>query len=134
MDAEYPAKCFGGKLLVLDKAHSLFVDVNRAVHHIRRPELYDLKRQLLKSSLSMATNIAEGRHKKSEREFLRFLDIARGSTGELQYQLKAATDTGAIPAKEVIPLSARADEVAKMLRGLIRRIEDDLNDEYAPDE
>ena len=120
---------FRRKLLVLDKAHALLIDVNKAVPGLRRSHHQPLKKQLLKSALSTSSNIAEGRTKKSEREFLRFLDIALGSAGELQYQLKAAVDCNAIPSDEGADLKKRAEEVAKMIQGLMRRIQDDLNDE-----
>ncbi len=119
---------FRRQLLVLDKAHSLLVDVNKIVPGIRRAHHQDLKRQLIKSALSISSNIAEGRTKRSEREFLRFLDMALGSAGELQYQLKAAVDCSAILADEGTALAKKAEEVAKMLQGLINRIRDDLND------
>jgi four helix bundle protein len=123
---------FRRKLLVLDKAHALLIDINKVVPGIRRPHHQPLKKQLLKSALSTSSNIVEGRTKHSEREFLRFLDIALGSAGELQYQLKAAIDCSAIPQNEGSDLSQRAEEVAKMIQGLIRRIKDDLNDEDEP--
>lgn len=119
---------FRRKLLVLDKAHALFLDINKVVPGIRRAHHQPLKRQLVKTALSTSSNIAEGRTKRSEREFLRFLDIAIGSAGELQYQLKAAIDCGAIPQDQGSDLRRRAEEVAKMLQGLIRRIKDDLAD------
>ncbi len=120
---------FRRKLLVLDKAHALFLDINRAVPGIRRAHHQPLKRQLIKTALSTSSNIAEGRTKHSEREFLRFLDIALGSAGELQYQLKAAIECGALVGDESSELRQRAEEVAKMLQGLIRRIREDLNDD-----
>jgi four helix bundle protein len=118
---------FQRRLAVLDKAHSLLVDVNKVVPGIRRAHHQPLKRQLIKSALSTSSNIAEGRTKRSEREFLRFLDIALGSAGELQYQLQAAVDCRAIPLDEGNALGTKAEEVAKMLQGLIRRVRDDLN-------
>jgi four helix bundle protein len=120
---------FRRKLHVLDKAHDLLVDINRVVPGIRSAHHQPLKKQLLKSALSTSSNIAEGRTKHSEREFLRFLQIALGSAGELQYQLKVANDCNAIAQEECSDLRRRAEEVAKMIKGLIRRIEDDLNDE-----
>jgi len=123
---------FRRKLLVLDKAHQLFVDINKVVHGIRQPHLQPLKRQLIKSALSTSSNLAEGRTKHSEREFLRFLDIALGSAGELQYQLKAALDCRAIEQEEGNDLANRAEEVAKMIQGLMRRIKEDLNEKHSP--
>jgi four helix bundle protein len=118
---------FRRKLLVLEKAHQLFVDINKVVPGIRQSHHQPLKRQLVRSALSTASNLAEGRTKHSEREFLRFLDIALGSVGELQYQLQPAVDSGAIPRAEGSELAKRAEEVATMTHGLMRRIKHDLN-------
>ena len=114
-------------LVVLDKAHALLERVNEAVTSIRQSHLGDLKKQLMKSALSIPSNIAEGRRKTSKREFLRFLDIALGSTGELETQLRAAKDCRAIPLDVLSDLAKRADEVGKMINGLRQRVIDDLN-------
>jgi four helix bundle protein len=120
---------FRRKLLVLDKAHQLLIDINRVVPGIRQSHHQSLKRQLVKSALSTSSNLAEGRTRHGEREFLNFLNIALGSAGELQYQLKAAIDCNAIPQGEGSDLARRAEEVAKMIQGLIRRIKKDMRDE-----
>ena len=129
------ARCSGSgmvfrrKLLVLDKAHDLLVDINKVIPGIRQPHLHSLKRQLFKSALSTTSNLAEGRTKHSEKEFLRFLQISLGSSGELQFQLKTAIDCKAINQDEGKDLAKRAEEVAKMIQGLIRRIQRDLDEE-----
>ncbi len=114
------------KLIVLEKAHELFERVNGAAESIRKPHHGDLKRHLLKTALSIPSNIAEGRRKKSQHEFLRFLDIALGSNGELETQLRAAKDCRAIPLTTHSELAKRAEEIGKMLTGLMRRIREDL--------
>lgn len=116
------------KLVVLDKAHMLLEKVNEAVTSIRQPHLGDLKKQLIKSALSIPSNIAEGRRKETQKEFLRFLDIALGSTGELETQLRAAKDCREIPLETQAELAKRAGEVGKMINGLRHRIIEDLND------
>ena len=85
----------------------------------------------IKSALSTSSNIAEGRTKNSQREFLRFLDIALGSAGELEYQLTAAIDCGAIPFADGLEPVKRAKEVAKMTQGLINKIRRDLDGDDA---
>jgi four helix bundle protein len=125
---------FRRKLLVLDKAHQLLVDLNKVIPGIRPAHLQSLKRQLFKSALSTASNLAEGRTKHSQREFLRFLEIALGSAGELQYQLKTANDCRALPPEEGTDMANRAEEVAKMIQGLIRRIRRDLGDDETLEE
>ena len=123
---------FRRKLLVLDRAHQLLVDINKVAPGIRQSHHQSIKCQLVKSALSTGSNLAEGRTKHSEREFLRFLEIALGSAGEVQYQLRAALDCNAIPRDECAGLAKSAEEVAKMIQGLIRRIENDLNDDNVP--
>jgi four helix bundle protein len=122
---------FRRKLLVLDKAHTLLIDLNKAIPGIRRSEHQPLRRQLFKSALSVDSNIAEGRTKHSQREFLRFLEIALGSAGELQQQLKTVVDCSAMPAEEATSLNKRAEEVAKMIQGLIKKIKRDLGEEQS---
>ena len=117
------------KLHVLDKAHELLERVNEAVAGVRQSHLGDLKKQIIKSAISVPSNIAEGRRKKSQKEFLRFLDIALGSNGELEDQLRSARDCRAFPLEAQGQLEKRAQEVGKMLNGLMRRIREDLNGE-----
>jgi four helix bundle protein len=113
------------RLLAVSNVSWLAVSVTRN----RQSHLQPLKRQLIKSALSTSSNLAEGRTKHSEKEFLRFLQISLGSSGELQYQLQAAIDCNAINRDEGTALAKRAEEVAKMTQGLIRRIRRDLNNE-----
>jgi four helix bundle protein len=119
------------KLIVLEKAHLLLERLSDAVNGIRQSHLKALKDQLIKSAISVVSNIAEGRRKKSQREFLRFLDIALASNGELEDQLKSAKDCRAMPLLTQADLAKRADEIGKMLNGLIRRIREDLDEQSA---
>ncbi|HEX6575458.1 MAG TPA: four helix bundle protein [Gemmatimonadaceae bacterium] len=128
MTAAHELECMPdpSKLIVLDKAHLLLEAVNEAVESIRQPHHGELKRQLMKSALSTASNIAEGRRKETQAEFLRFLDIALGSNGELETQLKAAKNCRAISLNAHADLAKRAEEVGRMLSGLKKRIKEDL--------
>jgi four helix bundle protein len=122
------------KLLVLEKAHVLLVDVNEAAGKIKGTLHAELRRQLFKSSLSVVSNTAEGRNKDSDREFLRYLKTAFGSAGELEAQVRVIADCRLIPSSEAEPLKAKASEVARMLNGLIEKIERDLGRDAGPDD
>jgi len=113
-------------LLVQEKAHALLVQVDRAANRIRGSQHAQLRKQLFNSALSIVSNIGEGREKGADREFLRFLGIARGSAGELEEQIRSATDLCLIPTAESADLDNRSAEVAKMLRGLVNKIRRDL--------
>src|SRR5579863_5054988 len=52
-----------------------------------KEEIYGLTSQLRRGSVSIASNIAEGRGRATDRDFKHFLNIAQGSTFEVQTQL-----------------------------------------------
>jgi len=55
--------------------------------HFRSSQDYGFKDQVTRSGLSVASNIAEGIERYSDKETIRFLDIARASAAELQTQI-----------------------------------------------
>jgi four helix bundle protein len=55
-----------------------------------KDEIYGLTSQLRRASVSIASNIAEGRGRATDRDFKNFLNIAQGSTYEVQTQLLLA--------------------------------------------
>ena len=65
------------------------------------------------------SNIAEGFERGSEKEFQRFLYMAKGSAGEVRSQLYVASDLGYLPVEEFADLKARVEEVSRALSGFI---------------
>ena len=55
-----------------------------------KEEVYGLTSQLRRASISVASNIAEGRGRMTDGEFRQFLGIAQGSIYEVQTQLLVA--------------------------------------------
>ena len=68
----------------------------------------------------MPSNIAEGAERDSDREFARFLRIAKGSAGELRTQLYIAHELGYIEKPELDRLTGEALQISRMLHGLVK--------------
>ncbi len=65
-------------------------------------------------------NIAEGFERGSDREFRRFLAIAKGSVGEVRSQLYVALDAGHITPEEFTRLSDLAGETSRLIGGFMK--------------
>jgi four helix bundle protein len=79
-------------LKVWKKAHELVLHVYKLTEEFPREELFGLVSQTRRSAVSVPSNIAEGCGRNSNVELARFLEIARGSASELEYQLLLARD------------------------------------------
>lgn len=101
---------------VWKRAARLAVDVIRALRGCRE---YSLKDQMARSSISIASNIAEGAERGSDTEFIRFLNIAKASAAELRTQTYIAQAAEAIPQLAAQELVAEQKEISRMLQGLI---------------
>jgi len=110
------------KLKVWRKAHALALDVHRVATRIRGYDNAALRSQLIRSALSIPTNIVEGTGQKSGKEFARFIGFALNSASELEYHLMVARDLRLIGASDFESLSSRTVEVRKMLHGLQNRV------------
>lgn len=74
-------------LTVWQRAMQMTVCIYGLTKTFPKDEIYGLTSQLRRASVSVASNIAEGRGRLTEGEFRQFLSIAQGSTYEVQTQL-----------------------------------------------
>ena len=74
-------------LTVWQRAMELTEAVYSLTQTFPKDEIYGLTSQLRRASISIASNIAEGRGRATDRDFRQFLNIAQGSTYEVQTQL-----------------------------------------------
>ena len=79
---------------------------------------FDFKDQITRSGLSIASNIAEGMEKDSDKEKIRFIEIAKGSSAELITQLYIGIEIGYIEKSVGLNLINECNEILKMLSGL----------------
>lgn len=79
---------------------------------------FELSNQMIRSSISISSNIAEGNGRESLKEYLRFLSISLGSVYELRSQIYLASSIKIIGNKDYIQLDTKCESAAKMLIGL----------------
>ena len=106
-------------LILWQKAMALAVDVHRLSKLLPRDELFGLTSQLRRAAVSIPSNIAEGAARRSTREFIHFLHIARGSFAELETQLRLACQIGYLTDSALAPVLGRLDEVGRLLNAVI---------------
>jgi four helix bundle protein len=105
-------------LKVWQKAHELTLAVYRVTARFPREELYGIVSQLRRAAASVPANLAEGRCRRSDRDFGRFVSIALGSASETEYHLLLARDLGFIQAEPYAGLASQVEEVKRMLSAL----------------
>jgi four helix bundle protein len=88
---------------------------------------FDFKDQITRSGLSIPSNIAEGAEKSSKKDFMRFLQYAKGSCGELRTQIYIDIDIGYIEQAEGKAWINETREISAMLVGFTNAIEKQLN-------
>jgi four helix bundle protein len=109
-------------LVVWQKANRLSVATAEAIESVRGNAGSILRGQLLRSTFSIQSNIAEGSSKRSDREFARYVRIALGSSTESANHLILMHDLGLLDDSSFTDLNKRLDEVGKMLSGLEKRL------------
>ena len=117
------------KLLAWQKCDAFAFAVYKAARQFPRDELYGLTSQLRRAALSAPTNIVEGCGRRTQRDYLLFLNRAETSLEEAGYLVNFARRLGYVKDAEAAGLLAMQDEAARVLRGLLVRIESDMKRE-----
>lgn len=87
---------------------------------------FAFKNQVLRSALSIPSNIAEGAERQSEKEFCYFLNIAKGSAAELRTQLYVGMETSLVETELAQKMIEELKELSSMLQGLIKSLDKEL--------
>jgi len=80
---------------------------------------YALRDQIRRAAISIPSNIAEGFSRRSNKEFIQFLFIAKGSAAEVQSQLYTALDQGYISQGEFDKIYGQTEVVARQISRFI---------------
>ena len=109
-------------LRVWQHAIELAVSVYRVTETFPKHELYGLAQQLRRAAVSVASNIAEGKGRNTDKEFRQFLFNARGSLLELETQCVIARELGYVPADAYENMRAHTKDVGRSLAGLLNSL------------
>ena len=109
-------------LIVWQRAFELVVALYQATDALPVHERYGLTAELRKTARSVAYNIAEGHRRASTAEYVRFLDIARGSVAELETQFLLGHALGYLEQKVWTTLLDRLGDIDRMLAALVRKL------------
>ena len=105
-------------LKVWQRGKQLAVEVYRAMNESRD---FGLKDQMQRAAISIASNIAEG-HKRTPKDFARFLSIAIGSSSELRTQAYIAKDLGILPVDPADRIIDETKQLNRMMRSLAKAV------------
>jgi four helix bundle protein len=93
-----------------------------------RDEIYGLTSQIRRASVSVPANIAEGYGRDSTGSYLNFLKTAQGSLKELETHLILTQRLKLANNEAAARLLALADSLGRMLRSLIRSLQNPIGD------
>jgi four helix bundle protein len=103
-------------------AHQLVLDVYRSTAFFPDSEKFGITSQLRRAASSVSANIAEGSGRATEKDFLRFLDIALGSLKETEYFLLLSNELNYLNETEWQQLNKQVTEALKCLIGFIKAV------------
>jgi len=105
-------------LIVWKKSYELSVNIYKRFLDCKD---FGFKDQITRSSLSIPSNISEGYERGSNKEFIHYLKIAKGSCGELRTQLYIAIEIQYLENETGSLLLERVKEISYILSSLIKK-------------
>ena len=106
-------------ILAWRRAKELTVEIKAVFRNCRDSDYY---KQIWRASISIMNNIAEGYERRTNKELVQFLYIAKGSCGEVRSMLSLAVTQSYLSQEEYSRLSTTAIEISKMLSGFIKKL------------
>lgn len=104
-------------LVVWKESMWLVSEIYKALKNCRD---FGFRDQIQRSAVSIPSNIAEGFDRQSNKEFIQYLHIAKGSCSEVRTQLYLAQNLELLSNKSVELLVEKSRQISAMLSGLIR--------------
>ncbi len=103
-------------------SHEMTLLIYELTNEFPKEERFSLVVQMRKAAYSVPMNLAEGANRLNTKEYRQFVGIAKGSAGEVKYQLMLAKDLGYIKEKKHTELRSSYERIGQMLTGLARSL------------
>ena len=106
-------------IVAWQKAQDLAVEVYKLFRDSRD---FGFKDQICRTAVSVSNNIAEGFERRSDADFARFLDIAKGSNGEVRSMLYLAEDRGYLTAEAASGMREFSERLSQGIESLSKHL------------
>jgi four helix bundle protein len=106
-------------LKVVKRTHTFIQKIYNVSKQFPSEEKFGMTSQMRRAATSINLNIIEGKYRSTQKEFIRFLEVARGSCAETHYLLRLAKDMDYINSEVHAKLSDENTQIWKMLNALI---------------
>jgi four helix bundle protein len=110
------------ELDVFKLSHEMALAIYELTKNFPEEEKFGLTSQMRRAAYSVPMNLVEGANRLNSKEYRHFVGIAKGSTGEVTYQLLLARDLKYIDENTYDSLRSSYDRIAQMLAGLAKSL------------
>lgn len=111
------------ELDVFKLSHEMTLKIYKLTKDFPGEERFGLVSQMRRAAYSVPMNLAEGSHRLNTKEYRQFVGIAKGSAGEMKYQLLLAKDLKYVEENTYDELRSRCERISQMLTGLAKSLE-----------
>jgi four helix bundle protein len=109
-------------LIVWQKSIDLVVKIYELTENYPKEEIYGLISQIRRSTVSIPSNIAEGRYRGTKKDYLHFLRTAYASGAELETQIEISKRLSKTKNLNYTQIDSLLEEIMKMLNVMIRKM------------
>lgn len=110
------------ELFVWQKSVELTVYIYNLTDQFPKNEIFGLTSQMRRASVSIPSNIAEGRSRNTRKDFIQFLKIAQGSCSELETQLEISRKLSFGKNLDYNKIDNLLTEIQKMLSSMVFKL------------
>jgi four helix bundle protein len=110
------------ELAVWQRAHALTLEIYGLTRAFPREELFGLTSQIRRAVVSVELNLAEGSGRHQNKDFVRFIGIARGSLCEVESLVLIANDLSIIGSGDGQRICTEIAHIGRMLNGLAHSV------------